>query len=36
MGLLCLEPALWEEVRLLVGVSGEEGSWSYGESGVGT
>ena len=31
----CWGLALWEEVRLLVGLSGEGGGWSWGELWVG-
>ena len=31
----CLGLVLWKEVRLLVGLSGEGGGWTWGESGVG-
>ena len=32
----CWDLVLWKEVRLLVGLSGGEGGWSWGELGVGT
>ena len=32
----CWDLVLWKEVGLLVGLSGGEGGWSWGELGVGT